>query len=201
MNVTFTLTAATSGTTAAGPFNISGTTSGNTTSQLATGITKQQLTTGYTINSVNDAITGGTIASTGTCNTTTTWSVSAQAPATATLSYSFSAGVFDFYLNRSLVDNIVISDASVNLFSTTGCTGSIPETAVLFSNVTITSGTTHTSYDTGQSTLFQMYTKMKQVNLISIDTYGTFQNGDTFTTTGGTVVTVSINTLCQGYLQ
>jgi hypothetical protein len=76
MNVTFTLTAATSGTTAAGPFNISGTTSGNTTSQLATGITKNQLTTGYTINSVNDAITGGTIASTGSCNTTTTWSVS-----------------------------------------------------------------------------------------------------------------------------
>lgn len=80
MNVTFTLTAATSGTTAAGPFNISGTTSGNTTSQLATGITKNQLTTGYTINSVNDAITGGTIASTGSCNTTTTWSVSQTPP-------------------------------------------------------------------------------------------------------------------------
>jgi hypothetical protein len=80
MNVTFTLTAATSGTTAAGPFNISGTTSGNTTTELATGITKNQLTTGYTINSVNDAITGGTIASTGSCNTTTTWSVIQPTP-------------------------------------------------------------------------------------------------------------------------
>ena len=80
MNVTFTLTAATSGTTAAGPFNISGTTSGNTTTQLATGITKNQLTTGYTINSVNDAITGGTIASTGSCNTTTTWLVITPTP-------------------------------------------------------------------------------------------------------------------------
>ena len=80
MNVTFTLTAATSGTTAATSFNISGTTSGNTTTELATGVTKNQLTTGYTINSVNDAITGGTIASTCSCNTTTTWSVIQPTP-------------------------------------------------------------------------------------------------------------------------
>jgi len=74
MNVTFTLTAG-SALTAAGPFNISGTTSSNVVSELATGITKDQLLTGHTINSVNDAITGGTIASTGTCTTTDTWSV------------------------------------------------------------------------------------------------------------------------------
>jgi hypothetical protein len=82
MNVTFTLTAATSGTTVAGPFNISGTTSSNTTTQLATGITKAQLTTGHTINGVNDAITGGTIASTGTTcpSSTTTWSVIQPTP-------------------------------------------------------------------------------------------------------------------------
>jgi hypothetical protein len=82
MNVTFTLTSATSGTTVAGPFNISGTTSGNTTTELATGITKAQLTTGHTINGVNDAITGGTIASTGTTcpSSTTTWSVIQPTP-------------------------------------------------------------------------------------------------------------------------
>ena len=74
MNVTFTLTEG-SALTAAGPFNISGTTSSNVTTELATGITKDQLLTGHTINSVNDAITGGTIASTGTCTTTDTWSV------------------------------------------------------------------------------------------------------------------------------
>lgn len=79
MNVTFTLTGG-SASTAAGPFNISGTTDADVTSQLATGITKDQLLTGHTINSVNDAITGGTIASTGTCNTTTTWSATPTVP-------------------------------------------------------------------------------------------------------------------------
>lgn len=74
MNITFTLTVG-SASTAAGPFNISGTTDTNATSELATGITKNQLSTGHTINSVNDLITGGTIASTGTCTTTTPWSV------------------------------------------------------------------------------------------------------------------------------
>lgn len=74
MTLTFTLAVGSSG-TAAGPFNISGTTSGNTTSELATGITKNQLSSGYTINGVDNAITGGTIASTGTCTTTTPWAV------------------------------------------------------------------------------------------------------------------------------
>lgn len=76
MNVTFTLTSATSGTTASTVFNISGKTSSNVVSELATGITKLQLTTGHTINGVNDAITGGTIASTSpsSCTgVTTTW--------------------------------------------------------------------------------------------------------------------------------
>lgn len=83
MNVTFTL-ASGSNNTAAGPFNISGTTDSNVTSQLVTGVTKTQLLTGYTINAVNDAITGGTIASTGTCTTSLPWSV-APPPATSVL--------------------------------------------------------------------------------------------------------------------
>ena len=74
MTVTFTL-AIGSSSTAAGPFNISGTTDADVVSELATGITKTQLTTGHTITGINDAITGGTIASTGTCTTTTPWSV------------------------------------------------------------------------------------------------------------------------------
>jgi hypothetical protein len=78
MNVTFTLTTLA---TAAGPFNISGTTSSDVTTSLATGITAEQLASGYTINSVNDAITGGTIASTGTCSgTTRSWSASTATP-------------------------------------------------------------------------------------------------------------------------
>jgi hypothetical protein len=77
MNVTFTLTTLS---TAAGPFNISGTTSANVTTQLASGLTANQLASGYTINSVNDTITGGTIASTGTCNTTKTWLAISSTP-------------------------------------------------------------------------------------------------------------------------
>ena len=83
MTVTFTLTSGSSG-TAAGPFNISGTTNTNVVSWLATGITKTQLTTGHTITGINDAITGGTIASTGTCNTTTTWSTTPNPTPTPT---------------------------------------------------------------------------------------------------------------------
>ena len=77
MTVTFTLTGGSSSTNA-GPFNISGTTSGgaSNTVLIATGITKTQLLTGHTVTNVTpENITGGTITSTGTCTTTTTWSV------------------------------------------------------------------------------------------------------------------------------
>lgn len=74
MVVTFTLQNQYSGATyVAGPFNISGTTSGNVTTQLATGVTKTQLLTGHTITGVSDMTTGGTIASTGICTTTQQW--------------------------------------------------------------------------------------------------------------------------------
>jgi hypothetical protein len=77
MTVTFTLTTLS---TAAGPFNISGTTSGDVTSELATGVTKNQLSTGHTISGISELITGGTIASTGTCTTTTPWYVNQATP-------------------------------------------------------------------------------------------------------------------------
>jgi hypothetical protein len=83
MNVEFKLSAATSGTTASTAFNISGTTSSNVVSELATGVTKSQLTTGYTINGVDDAITGGTIASISPSlctGFTTTWTVIQPTP-------------------------------------------------------------------------------------------------------------------------
>ena len=69
-NVVFTLTSAGSDT---GPFNISGTTSGGSTSELANGVSKATLEAGYEITVPNDAITGGTVASTGTCTTTQSW--------------------------------------------------------------------------------------------------------------------------------
>lgn len=74
MVVTFTLQSIYSGQTyVAGPFNISGTTSNNNTTELATGLTKNDLLTGYTISNINDLTTGGTIASTGVCTNTIQW--------------------------------------------------------------------------------------------------------------------------------
>jgi hypothetical protein len=76
MQVTFYLTQA-SANTAAGPFNISGTTSGGAlnTVLIQDGVTKQQLLDGYPKEVANN-ITGGTVTSTGaTCNTTDTWDI------------------------------------------------------------------------------------------------------------------------------
>lgn len=74
MTITFTLQSPYTGATyVAGPFNISGTTSEGNTYWLATGVTKTQLTTGYTLNTTYETLTGGTIQSTGTCNTSQPW--------------------------------------------------------------------------------------------------------------------------------
>ena len=72
MTVTFTLTTSS---TAAGPLNISGTTSGGALNDvlIATGVSKAELVAGKEIGSISETITGGTIASTGTCTTTTPW--------------------------------------------------------------------------------------------------------------------------------
>jgi hypothetical protein len=86
MKLTFTLqTAYTGATYVAGPFNISGTTSSGTTYWLATGVTKSQLTTGYEINTTYETLTGGTIASTGTCTTTRSWQITEPTPQTVDL--------------------------------------------------------------------------------------------------------------------
>ena len=76
MNLTFTLQSAYTGATyVAGPFNISGTTSGGSNNQLATGVTKNQLIAGYSVDTVLETLTGGTITSTGTCGTSQEWFV------------------------------------------------------------------------------------------------------------------------------
>jgi hypothetical protein len=86
MRLTFTLQSAYTGATyVAGPFNVSGTTSAGTTYELATGVTKTQLTAGYAIDTIYETLTGGTIASTGTCTTTRSWQISEPEPTTVTL--------------------------------------------------------------------------------------------------------------------
>ena len=79
MTVTFTLTTSS---TAAGPFNISGTTSGGALNGvlIATDISKETLLTGHPISNISETITGGTIASTGTCTTTTPWDTTPATP-------------------------------------------------------------------------------------------------------------------------
>ena len=83
MRITFTLTGGSSSTDA-DSFNISGTTSSNVTYWIATGVTKTQLTNGHPVDTIYETITGGTIASTGSCTTTRPWSVTPPPTPTAT---------------------------------------------------------------------------------------------------------------------
>jgi hypothetical protein len=66
MTVTFTLNSIYLG-TEAGPFNISGTTGSNVTTELTTNLSLQDLTSGHTISGIDDNTTGFTIQSVGTC--------------------------------------------------------------------------------------------------------------------------------------
>lgn len=85
MQITFTLQSQYTGATyVAGPFNISGTTSGNVTYELATGVTKNELISGYEVTTEYSTITGGTIQSTGTCTNSEPWLIGA-APTTVDL--------------------------------------------------------------------------------------------------------------------
>jgi hypothetical protein len=68
-NVIFTVSGAGSDT---GPFNISGTTSSNVTTLIGT-YSKAELEAGKEITISDNAITGGTVASTGTCTTSQPW--------------------------------------------------------------------------------------------------------------------------------
>ena len=117
MTITFTLSAG-SLSTAAGPFNISGTTSGGPLNDqlIENGVTKDQLLTGHTVTNVTpENITGGTIASTGTCTTSIPWYVTPPAQS-ATLAWSFSElggarGRMDLYVNGSIVVTRMITSS------------------------------------------------------------------------------------------
>jgi len=105
MIVTFTLQNQYSGATyVAGPFNISGTTDANVTTELATGITKEQLLTGHTITGITDSTTGGTIASTGVCTNTQQW-VAFPSQSTPTPTVTPSAYGYCYSLTYSTIPN------------------------------------------------------------------------------------------------
>jgi len=142
MRLTFTLQSAYTGATyVAGPFNISGHTSGGADYQLATGVTKTQLTTGYTIDTVYETITGGTIISTGTCSTSQPWSLTPTPTATpaSTFGYSTLTGTYPFNSNGS---------AQITITNNSGVTKYL----WLHMNSTYTSSGTLTGSVTDQST-------------------------------------------------
>ena len=167
MTVTFTLTGGSSSTDA-GPFNISGTTSGGASNgvSIATGVTKAQLLTGHTVTNVGDTITGGTIASTGTCTTTTTWSVTPTPTPTSTaipptptavVSYSYQLGPSKTFGNTTAACNGingsggVPEDFKTEVFAATDQPGDVVQ---FFTDAGLTSGyagesETHAYYRTG----------------------------------------------------
>jgi len=199
MRLTFTLQSAYTGTTyVAGPFNISGTTSAGTTYQLATGVTKTQLTTGHSINTVYETLTGGTIASTGTCTTTRSWTIAPPIAATSTLSYTFEAGYYYFSLSEALQDNITITIANVDGHTSAGCSSASEDQASIQSPLVFTAGLTEITHNANVDG-WGGITHINPANSITLTTYGTKANGSTFTVPSGTVVTVTYNDTCQVY--
>lgn len=205
MQVTFYLTEA-SANTAAGPFNISGTTSGGAanTVEIQTNVSKAVLLTGYTEEIANN-ITGGTVTSTdGTCNTTDTWSIdeiyTGLVPETATLSYTFEAGYYYFELSEALQDDITITIANVDGHTSAGCGQIAEDTASLPSPVTIAAGITNVNVDSGVAG-WGGITHINPANSITLSTFGNKANGTTFTVESGTVVTITYNDTCQTYAQ
>jgi len=192
MRLTFTLQSAYTGTTyVAGPFNISGQTSGGVNYQLATGVTKTQLTTGHTVDTVYETITGGTIVSTGTCNTSQPWYITAP---TSTLSFNLTGPTYYFYLTNPLASNIIINSAMVALHTTSDCSTSVDD-ANIDSPVTILAGQTTASQTTiGNS--FSSITHIKPYNQITLAAYGSKVDGGTFVV-GPTTVTVDLDNTCQ----
>lgn len=162
MTITFTLTSGSSA-TAAGPFNISGTTSGGAlnTISIATGITKAQLLAGHTVTNVTpENITGGTITSTGTCNTTTNWYVTPPPTPTPTAtagvvtSYSYQLGPSYTDANTTLACNNINGspgDPTEEVFAATDIAANVVQ---FFTDTNLTTGyggeaETHAYYRTG----------------------------------------------------
>lgn len=112
MQITFTLQSQYTGATyVAGPFNISGTTSGDITYELATNVPKNDLITGYVVNTIYETITGGTICSTGECTNCESWSITPILTPTPTPEESY-----NIYTGggRGINEGEACSDATAN---------------------------------------------------------------------------------------
>lgn len=133
MVITFTLQAAYSGATyVAGPFDISGTTSGGITTLLGDNISKADLLTGVTISDIDDSTTGGTIQSVdGICSNSINWLVSG-APVSNNLCFSLTYSTIpnDLYVRyrdttdttvTELIQNLIANDNGNGTYTTYIC--------------------------------------------------------------------------------
>ena len=129
-------------------------------------MTKVQLLTGHTITNIGDTITGGTIASTGTCTTTDTWDVTPSPTPTSTpipptptavVSYSYQIGPSYTQSNIGLACNRIngsngeIEDFKEEVFAATDVAADVTQ---FFTNTSLTnayggSGQYHAYYRTG----------------------------------------------------
>ena len=130
MVLTFTLQSAYSGATyVAGPFDISGTTSGGTTTLLGNNISKESLLTGVTISDIDDATTGGTIQSVdGICSNSIEWTLGGGGGGTLD-TYTFQA-----YCSVDNVNSPIASAPALVVFSGTEL-GFIPVQGVDYINI------------------------------------------------------------------
>lgn len=116
MQITFTLQPQYTGAEyVAGPFNISGTTSGNVTYELATGVTKNQLVSGYEVTTEYSTITGGTIQSTGTCTNSEPWVIPGAGPSAGCWSLTYTSVPGDLSVRYRNAEGTVVTTLIQNV--------------------------------------------------------------------------------------
>ena len=200
MTITLTLGSAYTGNTNIGPFTVSGTTDGGSLNgiNMTTGsIPRAQLTNGWSYNDATDTITGGTIASTGTCTTSLDWDADGGSGAggtarvTCQLQYTnIASGDIITVSNNTTGTGTVSTITSVNGSTVNGntkCYVADPDGTSVTFTVQKTSGNLLQARDNGTVELI--------VNLSPVDSFSFTMGGpinDTLTATIGPTDTVSI---------
>ena len=200
MTITLTLGSAYTGNTNIGPFTVSGTTDGGSLNgiNMTTGsIPRAQLTNGWSYNDATDTITGGTIASTGTCTTPLDWYVDGGTGAggtervTCQLQYdSVASGDIITVSNNTTGTGTVSTITSVNgstVYGNTKCYVDDPDGTSVTFTVQKTSGNLLQARENGYVELI--------VNLSPVDSFNFTMGGsinDTLTATILPTDTVSI---------
>ena len=147
--VIFTLTSAGTDT---GPFNISGTTNTGTVVSIASDVSKATLLAGYQVTINDDNITGGTVASTGTCTNTQPWltpdpGVIPTPTPTVTGTGTPTATIYTYYLTNFLSKSDTDSSGNPDYFDFCVSPGQTTGTVVYSTAPTISLLTDTTLYN------------------------------------------------------